>query len=48
VILEGKRIGTVTSASNGRALALVRAEVQPGTEVMVGGSAATVDPAEED
>jgi len=48
VILQGKKIGAVTSSSNGRALAMVRAEVEPGTEVMVGGSAATVDPAEED
>jgi len=47
VILQGKKIGAVTSSSNRRALALVRAEVEPGTEVMVGGSAATVDPAEE-
>ncbi|MDQ5874545.1 MAG: hypothetical protein M3526_04080 [Actinomycetota bacterium] len=48
VILQGKKIGAVTSSSNERALALVRAHVEPGTEVMVGGSAATVDPAEED
>lgn len=48
VILRGKQIGAVTSASDGRALALVRAEVEPGTEVMVGGAVATVDPAEED
>jgi len=48
VILEGKNVGVVTSASNGQALALVRAVVQPATEVMVGGAAATVDPVEED
>jgi len=48
VILEGKNVGVVTSASNGQALALVRAVVQPATEVMVGGAAATVDPVEEE
>ena len=47
VILQGKKIGAVTSASNGRALALIRAVIEPGTEVMVGDSAATVDPAGE-
>ncbi|MDQ3661209.1 MAG: hypothetical protein M3454_09170 [Actinomycetota bacterium] len=47
VLLQGKKVGVVTSASNGRALALVRAEVAPGTEVMVAGATVTVDPAEE-
>ena len=48
VVLQEKKVGAVTSASGGRALALVRAGVEPGSEVLVGGAAATVDPEEED
>lgn len=37
-----KKVGVVTSASGGRALALVRHTVDPGTEVSVAGAPATV------
>ena len=42
VTAEDQKIGAVTSASNGRALALVRHSVEPGTKVKAGGTVATV------
>lgn len=38
----GQKVGAVTSASNGRALALVRHSVEPGTKVKAGDTVATV------
>ena len=42
VTLDDSKIGTVTSASGGHALALVRYSVEPGTKVTAGETAATV------
>jgi folate-binding protein YgfZ len=47
ILLEGKKVGAVTSASDGRGLALLRAAIEPGTEVMVRGKPVEVDPHEE-
>ena len=42
VLFEGKKVGVVTSAAGGRALALIRYTVAPGTGVEVAGAPATV------
>lgn len=42
IVHEDKKIGAVTSASNGRALALVRYDVDAGTNVVVGEVSATI------
>ncbi len=42
VTLDDSKVGTVTSASGGHALALVRHNVEPGTQVTAGSTAATV------
>ena len=43
IVREDKKIGSVTSASNGRALGLIRYDVPAGTEVTVGDTRATID-----
>jgi folate-binding protein YgfZ len=42
VSLDGERVGTITSAADGTALAMVRHTVEPGITVMVGDSTADV------
>ena len=42
VTLDDSKVGTVTSASGGHALALVRHNVEPGTQVTAGSTTATV------
>jgi folate-binding protein YgfZ len=42
IVVEDKKVGVVTSASGGRALALVRYTVDPGTLVLVAGAPAKV------
>ena len=47
VMLDSNKVGVVTSSSGGRALALVRATVEPGAEATVEGVHVAVDPQEE-
>ena len=42
VTLDDAKVGTVTSAARRHALALVRHDVEPGTQVTAGSTAATV------
>jgi hypothetical protein len=42
VLLEGAKVGKVTSAANGTALALVRYTVEPGAVVTIGEDRAEV------
>ncbi len=42
VSVEGTKVGRVTSASDGSALAMVRTSVEPGAEVVVGDARAEV------
>jgi len=42
ITLDDSKVGTVTSAAGGRALALVRHSVEPGTQVTAGSTTATV------
>jgi folate-binding protein YgfZ len=42
VVVGDEKVGTVTSASNGRALAMIRYTVEPGTRVVVGSTEAEV------
>jgi hypothetical protein len=42
ITLDDSKVGTVTSASGGHALALVRHNVEPGTQVTAGSTTATV------
>ena len=43
IVHQNKKIGAVTSASNGRALGLVRYDVDAGTDVVVGEVSATIE-----
>ena len=48
VVVDGKKVGAVTSTGGGLALALVRATLEPGAEATVEGEPVFVDPPEED